>query len=178
MSSKRRQPSSNETSRSAKKRNVEQAKKHHPIESCKHELKSYISSYTSISDQQDFWKFYEKYKLITNRSSNDERLKILNIDFIKNWEALYDRLPMLNADDHWTQIDCDEFKQFLMIVKVYQDFQQKTSFSKLKKLKIAQSDLPIAKHKKEIIENVQKHKVLLIAGKYQKVINCSTISSC
>lgn len=176
MSSKRRHSSSNETC-IAKRRNVEQAKKHHPIESCKHELKSYIASYTSISDPEDFWKFYEKYKLITNRSSNEERLKILNIDFIKNWEALYERLPLLNAEDHWTQIDCDEFKQFLIIVKVYQDFQQKTSFSKLKKLKIAQSDLPIAKHKKEIIENVQKHKVLLIAGKYQKCINHSIISN-
>lgn len=175
MSSKRRYSGSHQTPHSAKRRNVEEDKKGRPIDSCKHELKSYIASYTSISDQEDFWKFYEKYKLITNRGSNEERLKILNIDFIKNWKTMFDRLPLMNADDRWTQIDYDEFKQFLMIVKVYQDFQQKTSFNKLKKLKMAQSDLPIAKNKTEIMENMQKHKVVLIAGKYQNVI---IISNC
>lgn len=169
MSSKRRYSSSNQISHSAKRQYVEEIKKHRPIETCKQELKTYIASYTSITDQEDFWTFYEKYKLITNRSSNEERLKILNIDFMKNWKAMYERLPMLNGDNYWTQIDCDEFKQFLITVKIYQDFQQKSSFNKLKQLKIAQSDLPIAKYKTEIIENVQKHKVILIAGKYQNV---------
>lgn len=153
------------SSHSAKRHSMEKSKRPPLIENCKLELRSYLHEYANITDQDDFWRFYDKYKVMGSKTSNEERSKILNIDFVKDWKMLYDRLPVINIDEQWVSIDKSDFRQFLTIIKVYQDFQQKTSFNKLKKLKMTQLDLPIAKHKAEIIENVHNHKVTLIAGK-------------
>lgn len=165
MSYKRKRSHPNDSYHSEKRQQIER-KKVYKIEDFKQNLRSYLASYTNITDQDEFWKFYDKYKLIGSRSSNEEKLKILNIALERNQKELYDRLPMMTADDKWIPFSGDEFNNFLIAVKVYQDFQQKTNFNKLKKIKMAQNDLPIAKHKEEITENIVKHKVLLIAGMY------------
>lgn len=166
MSSKRRHANRNCSPHRAKRQHIEKTK--FSFEDYKLELHSYIGVHTNIRDQEDFWNFYHKFKLITSKSSNEEKVKILNIEFVKNWKEMYDRLPLLYSGEQPISINYSEFKQFLTVIKVYQDFQQKTSFNKLKKIKEAQADLPIAKYKMDITENIQKHKVLLIAGKLQK----------
>lgn len=163
MSYKRTHPNRTHLPHSAKRQHVEIKKLF--IEDYKIELRPYISVHTNIRDQEDFWSFYQKFKLISGKSGNEERIKVLNIAFLKDWKEMYDRLPFLYSGDQTISIDYSEFKQFLTVIKIYQDFQHKTSFSKLKKIKLAQSDLPIATYKMDIIENIQKHKVLLIAGK-------------
>lgn len=160
MSSKKRKFNQNSLPHSAKR----PVKIYQPIENIKHELTTYLQEHANISEHNDFWKFYGKFKVISSKSSNDERSKLLNIDFIKDCKALFNRLPV-RYDDEWKPIEYSEFKTFLSSIKVYHDFQQKSNFNKLKKLKLAQCDLPIAKHKDTIMENVHTHKVLLIAGK-------------
>lgn len=164
MSYKRKKSYENELYHTEKRKNVE--RKTSKIEDCKQNLQSYLLAYTNITDPFEFWKFYDKFKVVSSKSSNEEKSKIVNIDFVKNRKEMYDRLPMLSTDDQWIPFDNDEFNHFLTAVKIYHDFQQKTSFNKLKKIKKDQTDLPIAKHKEEITENIHKHKVLLIAGIY------------
>lgn len=55
-------------------------------------------------------------------------------------------------------------RQFLQIVVHYLDFRQKEKFTKLRRLRKAQADLPVAKYKGEIVAAVQNCSVVLIAG--------------
>lgn len=138
-----------------------------PIEYFKKDLHSYLTEHANIIDQNDFWRFYEKYKAHGNSNSfKNEVSSALNISFEKDNRAMYEKCPLITTSDKWLPFDYTDFKNFLMGIKVYQDFQQKTSFNKLKKLKTGQNDLPIAKYKQEIMESIKKYKVLLIAGEF------------
>ncbi|XP_050502195.1 probable ATP-dependent RNA helicase DHX34 [Diabrotica virgifera virgifera] len=131
----------------------------------KRELVRFLEEQANLGNTNDFWKFYEKYKsLQTIQKSDADKTKLLNIEFMKEIPLLYEKLPVLDKNGRRVEISMDEFNDFLLVIKVYQDFQQKMSFSKLRKLKLFQNDLPIAQHKTEIIEKLKASRILLIAG--------------
>lgn len=136
------------------------------IEEYKHELARFLEEQASISKLEDFWTFYAKYQAVQalKKSSESDRSKTLNINFIENSTILYDKLPVLDGNGEKVRISLEDFKYFLLSIRVYQDFQQKTTFSKLKKLKVAQDDLPITKYKEEIVNRLRDCRVMLIAG--------------
>ncbi|XP_056636301.1 probable ATP-dependent RNA helicase DHX34 isoform X1 [Diorhabda sublineata] len=131
----------------------------------KSELYRFLEEQTNISKIDDFWKFYEKYESVqTLRKPDVDKSKLLNIDLIDSASVLYETLPVLDRKGHRVEINEADFKDFLLVIRIYQDFQQKTSFSKLKKLKSFQNDLPIAQHRDEIIQKLRECRVILIAG--------------
>lgn len=91
-----------------------------------------------------------------------DRSKILSLQFSE--DNLYDRLPVLDRSGDRIRISREDFRDFLTAIRVYQDFQQKSKFAKLKKLRKGQSELPIAAHKAEILSKLGGCRVLLIAG--------------
>ncbi|XP_053681351.1 probable ATP-dependent RNA helicase DHX34 [Anopheles nili] len=54
--------------------------------------------------------------------------------------------------------------QLLQIVTHYLDFRQREKFNKLRKLRQAQANLPVAKHREEIVEAVRNERVVVLAG--------------
>ncbi|UYV65359.1 DHX34, partial [Cordylochernes scorpioides] len=62
------------------------------------------------------------------------------------------------------QIPKDRVEEFKYILHLYIDFLHKQKFARLKKLRTAQRNLPIYSYKQEIIDSVQKHQVVLVAG--------------
>ncbi|XP_030753953.1 probable ATP-dependent RNA helicase DHX34 [Sitophilus oryzae] len=135
------------------------------VEEYKRELTRFLEEHANISPPEEFWIFYDKYQNAQKlRTSNDTvQNKVLNIEF-KEKNILFEKLPVLDRHGEKFNISRSSFEQFLLIIKIFQDFQQKTKFSKLKKLRNAQNDLPIAQFKEEIIDKIRNHKVVLIAG--------------
>ncbi|XP_066148690.1 probable ATP-dependent RNA helicase DHX34 [Euwallacea fornicatus] len=137
------------------------------ISEYKHELTRFLEENANIKDINDFWTFYHKYLHIQQSKPKDPTLNrhsLLNIDFDETTDILWDRLPVLDRCGERFNIDKKEFDEFLLMLRVYQDFQQKSKFSKLKKLKNGQNELPIAQYKKEILDKLNKNRVILIAG--------------
>lgn len=133
----------------------------------KYELTRFLDEQCNVRNQQDFWRFFDKYNAIkVNRvlSSDFDKNKLLNINFELKSNKLHEKLPVLNRNGERFNVSKEKFDDFLRTVRVYQDFQQKTKFTKLKKLRKAQNDLPIASYKKEIIEKLNRCRVMLIAG--------------
>lgn len=61
-------------------------------------------------------------------------------------------------------ITSDDIEHFKLIYRFYLNFLQKQNFSKLKKIKKFQNDLPIAAFKDQILYLLKTHPVIIIAG--------------
>uniref|UniRef100_A0A1Y1MY84 Helicase ATP-binding domain-containing protein n=1 Tax=Photinus pyralis TaxID=7054 RepID=A0A1Y1MY84_PHOPY len=125
----------------------------------RHHFSSFLQNHLNVGNADDFWKFFEKYQTIqahSTDSANFDKTNLLNVNFDRSPAQLYNKLPV-NVPEA-----C--FAKFLNSVLVYQDFQQKSKFSKLRKLRRAQSDLPIAQYKRVLIEMLERNRVVLVAG--------------
>lgn len=137
--------------------------KYRKIENFPTEMAGFLENRANIKNTHDFWRFYDKYKAIQSATSTD-RTKILNVNFSTDFTTMYENIPLLDKNGDRILIERRDFLDFLTAIRVYQDFQQKSKFSKLKKLRQAQKELPIAHYKKEIIEKLGNSRVMLIAG--------------
>lgn len=136
------------------------------IKDYKVEISRFIEDYLAIRNPHDFWKFYDKYEALQSLKSDSDfdRRKLYNISFKESSEKLYDKLPVLDRRGNRIQIDLGCFERFLQCVVVYLDFEQKSKFNKLKLLRKSQKELPIYEFKQTILQTLEKHNVLLIAG--------------
>lgn len=133
-----------------------------------------------IDDVNDFWLFVSKYENLLKKSgqcilTNDPPLDTnvncqvpytysksfyIGVSLTTKFDELFGRL----SSNERSKITVLKLRQFLQILVHYLDFRQKEKFAKLRKLRKAQSELPISQYKTEIIEAVRQEKVVLIAG--------------
>ncbi|XP_029161451.1 probable ATP-dependent RNA helicase DHX34 isoform X1 [Nylanderia fulva] len=144
----------------------------------KHELnKIFAANSNLIHDVVDFWKFVEKYESVKKQlgDSSDEsaaesalnsigvpakyhKSHCLNFELGLSYGELFARVPEAK------QLTKARLLKFKDVIVLYLDFKQKEKFNKLKKLRDAQANLPVAQYKDEIIETVKKEQVVIIAG--------------
>ncbi|XP_055634665.1 probable ATP-dependent RNA helicase DHX34 isoform X2 [Toxorhynchites rutilus septentrionalis] len=145
-------------------------------------LLGYCSRDQLVSDPHDFWLFVNKYEVLLKKSGQsilpepksltelrtDEPIqKQYNKAFSTTFsltvpfEELYSRLRHTDGSDKFSKL---QLKQFLQIVVHYLDFRQKERFDKLIKLREAQANLPVAKHRDEIMAAVKNEQVVILAG--------------
>lgn len=143
----------------------------------KHELnKIFIANPNLVHDVVDFWKFVEKYESIKKQlGDRDESVAdsalnsiglpdkyhkshCLNLKVDLSYEELFVRIPEAK------RLTKSRLLKFRDVILLYLDFKQKEKFSKLKKLRDMQANLPVARYKAEIIEMVKKEKVIIVAG--------------
>ncbi|XP_037036273.1 probable ATP-dependent RNA helicase DHX34 isoform X2 [Bradysia coprophila] len=123
----------------------------------KHELNKVLNGTRTrdllVKDPKDFWLFLGKYENLLKRSGQC----ILPIPVATE---LLGRLPS------YQRSEVTELKlgQFLQIVTHYLDFKQKERFTKLKKLRKTQANLPVAQFRNEIVSAVREEQVVFIAG--------------
>lgn len=137
----------------------------------------------------DFWQFLDKYIMFQEKmedqvsrkdgkpneslsGTSSENLKIFP-DYCKNFKINI-LLKNPNLDDFIEKAHLsDDSKiithkaivlEFRNIFLHYLDFCQKQKFSKLKKLKNDQKNLPISQYKETIIDHVKIHQVVIVAG--------------
>ncbi|CAF1190863.1 unnamed protein product [Adineta steineri] len=147
--------------------------------------------FSSLPDIEDFWKFVHKYQLFQQKrkqpskptpssiDTDQQRSSILNLPLIyekrhrlnasitinkslTHAEPRYDMMGERIIEHHrLSSIRLEEFKS---IIEYYFDFNQKEKFKRIHKLRQDQNNLPIAIHRREILEELKNHQVILIAG--------------
>ncbi|XP_045450115.1 probable ATP-dependent RNA helicase DHX34 [Melitaea cinxia] len=186
-SSKRQRPSSHESS----SRERHKLRKHSPQKQTPDSEFSYLDykrnlnkimtysndSNTVVNSLDDFWVFVKKYEMtlkkagkpiIDNECNQNELNDIgLPINFSKhdciNFMSKMKYIEVYDEREK-RKLDKKMFDSFLNIVSIYLDFKNKEKFEKLKKLRKAQSELPVAKYRDEIVAAVQNEKVVIVAG--------------
>lgn len=149
----------------------------------KHELNKVLNGVRTrdqlVDNTKDFWLFLGKYENLLKRSgqcilpipvpiSDDQDVTSTNfnksfftcVQLTTPFDELLGRLSSFEL----SKITEVKLKQFLQIVTHYLDFKQKERFSKLKKLRKTQANLPVAQFKNEIVSAVKEEQVVLIAG--------------
>lgn len=142
-------------------------------------LTGYMPRDKLVDDVGDFWLFLQKYETTLRNSgqsilpepiddASDEcetkgynRAYNINLKLAIPFDDLYGRISTYIQS---TKLSKHKVKQFLQIVVNYLDFRQKERFAKLRKLRRCQAELPVAKHKDEIIAAVAHEQVVLVAG--------------
>ncbi|CAH0399530.1 unnamed protein product [Chilo suppressalis] len=135
-------------------------------------------SNTVVNNLEDFWVFTAKYEamlkkvgkpLVQDSRSKQEFNDIgVSVQFSKSECINFStRIKYIDTsiDERGKQkLDKNLFEAFLNIVSTYVDFKNKEKFDKLKKLRQAQQDLPVAKYRTEIVSAVQDKRVVIVAG--------------
>ncbi|XP_033607605.1 probable ATP-dependent RNA helicase DHX34 isoform X2 [Cryptotermes secundus] len=145
-----------------------------------YELKVFLRDEDLVPDPEDFLKFLKNYETVqkraggrkhnlasaeTNTDANPldiplvyDKSHLVSIALTASLEQLASRLP---PGSHLSQHQLSEFRDILLL---YLDFKQKEKFTKLRKLRQSQRNLPIAQYKKQIVTAVRNENVLIIAG--------------
>lgn len=144
-------------------------------------LTGYMPRDKLVDDVADFWLFLNKYETLLRNSGQSiladpptsdappstrpstayDKSFNLNVRLSIPFLDLYSRISTYTQSTRLTEY---KVRQFLQIVVHYLDFRQKEKFAKLRRLRKAQADLPVAKYKGEIVAAVQNCSVVLIAG--------------
>lgn len=150
------------------------------FEKYRYELNKVFSANPNLlQDTEDFWRFLKKYELIQKklkRSDDDDAMShsmtlnsigipaayckshCINLKLNLSFEELFARVLRTK------ELTNNQLLKFKNIIILYFDFKQKEKFSKLRKLREGQANLPVARHRKEIVETVKNERVVIIAG--------------
>lgn len=129
-----------------------------------------------VENVSDFWLFMSRYESLLKKSgqcilpeptevtqrshSVYNKMFFGNLELTVKFSELQGRLSTYCSKEITTK----RLKQFLQIIMHYLEFKQKEKFTKLKKLRKSQANLPVAKYKDEIVEAVKENQVVIIAG--------------
>nr|XP_049702650.1 probable ATP-dependent RNA helicase DHX34 isoform X1 [Helicoverpa armigera] len=130
-------------------------------------------SNTVANNLDDFWTFLKKYEATLKKAGkpiidfgpdeNSDENSYSKFHCI-NFTTSIKYVDTVSHDRDRRKLDSKLYKAFLNIVSVYIDFKNKEKFDKLKKLRQAQKDLPVAKYRNEIVAAVQNERVVVVAG--------------
>lgn len=119
-------------------------------------------SNTVANSLDDFWIFVKKYEATLKKAgkpiidfSNDEEPQFNAIGAPKifskfhciNFSTKLKYIETFSDERDKIKLDKKLFEAFLNVVSVYLDFKNKAKFEKLKKLRQAQKELPVAKYR-------------------------------
>ncbi|ETN59898.1 ATP-dependent RNA helicase [Anopheles darlingi] len=153
----------------------------------RHDLNRVLRGYSArdqlVDDVNDFWLFVNKYEALLKRTGQpvlpDPALPSGNDSYGGQIPSEYNkalgcsvrlRVPIeelqsrLGANSANSAITRTKLLQWLQIVTHYLDFRQREKFAKLRKLRQTQANLPVAKHRDEIVEAVRNERVVVLAG--------------
>ncbi len=150
----------------------------------KHELNKVLNGFRTrdllVKDPKDFWLFVGKYENLLRRSGQcilpvpveigDNDIAVTPSNFNKSFftgiklTTPFDELLGRLSSYQRSEVTEVKLKQFLQIVTHYLDFKQKERFTKLKKLRKTQANLPVAQFRNEIVSAVREEQVVFIAG--------------
>ncbi|KFB40810.1 AGAP001338-PA-like protein [Anopheles sinensis] len=143
-------------------------------------LRGYCARDQLVDDVNDFWLFVNKYETLLKRTGqpilpNPPNEAPQKESYTGRVPSEYSkalgcclalRVPLdeLRGRLGSSKITRTKLLQLLQIVAHYLDFRQREKFNKLRKLRQAQANLPVAKHREEIVEAVRNERVVVLAG--------------
>ncbi|CAB3244042.1 unnamed protein product [Arctia plantaginis] len=129
---------------------------------------------TVVNSLEDFWVFLKKYEATLVKAGkpivefdsqdNDENVQRFSKFDCVNFTTVFKYVDVVSDSRDRRKLDKRLFETFLNIVSIYIDFKNKEKFERLKKLRQAQKDLPVAKYRNEIVSAVQNERVVIVAG--------------
>ncbi|KAJ4441063.1 hypothetical protein ANN_10913 [Periplaneta americana] len=147
-----------------------------------------------ISDSEDFWKFMTKYEIVQKRAAEKKHnfegvvdrfyhsevesiiAMLLTDGSALGLPAAYDKTYHVSVcltssiDQLASQLPPgspltrQQLTEFRDIVLLYLDFKQKEKFTKLRKLRETQQNLPVTQYRDQIVTAVKNERVVIIAG--------------
>lgn len=117
---------------------------------------------TVANSLDDFWVFVKKYEATLKKAgkpiidvSNDDKSELNSIGAPKifskfhciNFSTKLKYIEIATDERDRLKLDKKLFESFLNVVSIYLDFKNKEKFEKLKKLRQAQKELPVAKYR-------------------------------
>ncbi|KAJ8714474.1 hypothetical protein PYW07_002699 [Mythimna separata] len=132
-------------------------------------------SNTVVNNLDDFWVFLKKYEATLKKAgkpiidydpeeNSDESSQNFSKFHCINFTSSIKFVDTACYDRDRKKLDKKLFQAFMNIVSIYTDFKNKEKFEKLRKLRQAQKDLPVAKYRNEIVSAVQNERVVVVAG--------------
>ena len=139
------------------------------------------------TEYYDFWKFLKKYqdfersKKGASKKTQTQASKSvspnLEVPYIydkkfsrsfklkpSNPKDLLNRIPYQDLDEVDSILTESMVEEFQNILGLYVDFLQREKFSRLRKLRASQANLPIAEYRSSILESLEKNQVIIVAG--------------
>lgn len=115
-------------------------------------------SNTVVNNLDDFWVFLKKYEATLKKAGKpivdygpDEKSEDTTQNFSKfnciNFTGSIKYVDSVCYDRDRNKLDKKLFQAFMNIVSIYIDFKNKEKFEKLRKLRQAQKDLPVANYR-------------------------------
>lgn len=128
-----------------------------------------------VENERDFWQFVNKYESMLRNIgqpvlpallSEREHLELQPYHKSKHLALQLDEKSLLHADAKRSSSssEAEMQLQFQQLILIYLDFKQKEKFNRIKKLRQAQSALPIARFKEELRSSLDTTRVLIVAG--------------
>uniref|UniRef100_A0A182Q8L6 RNA helicase n=1 Tax=Anopheles farauti TaxID=69004 RepID=A0A182Q8L6_9DIPT len=146
-------------------------------------LRGYCTRDQLVDDVNDFWLFVSKYEALLKRTgqpvlpdppSDGKRVPCPGGTIPSEYNKALGccvslRVPVEEllarvGNNGSGAVTRTKILQLLQIVTHYLDFRQREKFNKLRKLRQAQANLPVAKHREEIVEAVRNERVVVLAG--------------
>ncbi|KAH8373855.1 hypothetical protein KR200_009977 [Drosophila serrata] len=120
-----------------------------------------------VENEADFWKFVGKYEAMM-RSSGQPALPPLLTEAELTTPQPYHRSKhlalRLNGEAFLQDARGEMQEQFRHLLLVYLDFRQKEKFQRIRKLRQAQRNLPIARFRSDLREALDESRVVIVAG--------------
>ncbi|KAH8387723.1 hypothetical protein KR093_009176 [Drosophila rubida] len=117
-----------------------------------------------VQNASDFWQFVNKYETML-RQMGQPTLPALPSDAEHKAAHPYHKAKHLALQLNEKRDDNTELQaQFQQLLLIYLDFKQKEKFTRIKKLRQAQRQLPIARFKRQLSTALDASRVLIVAG--------------
>ncbi|XP_052863354.1 probable ATP-dependent RNA helicase DHX34 [Anopheles cruzii] len=141
-------------------------------------LRGYSARDQLVDNVNDFWLFVNKYEALLKRTRQPilpDSARIKQPCAAGQIPAEYSkalgcsvrlRVPVEELQGRLgpSTVTRTKLLQWLQIIEHYLDFRQREKFTKLRKLRQAQANLPVAKHREEIVEAIRNERVVVLAG--------------
>ncbi|XP_058062479.1 probable ATP-dependent RNA helicase DHX34 [Anopheles bellator] len=140
-------------------------------------LRGYSARDQLVDNVNDFWLFVNKYEALLKRTGqpilpDPARIKQpcagqIPAEYSKALGcSVRLRVPVeeLQCRLGASTVTRTKLLQWVQIIEHYLDFRQREKFTKLRKLRQAQANLPVAKHREEIVEAIRNERVVVLAG--------------
>ncbi|XP_071946737.1 probable ATP-dependent RNA helicase DHX34 [Antedon mediterranea] len=118
------------------------------------------------SEHDDFWNFFLRYQTFQSKRKQSSKSKDSDATGKIKEQNVDDELKYysLICRDRETDLTPQHFKEFKLVIKMYLDFCEKQKVEKIAKLKEDKKNLPIYQFKDKIVEALQEHQVIIVAG--------------
>jgi len=120
-----------------------------------------------VENEADFWKFVGKYEAMMRATGQPVLPPLLAESDLASTQPYYRSKHLalrLEKDELLQEAHAEVHAQFRHLLLVYLDFRQTEKFQRIRKLRQAQRNLPIARFRQDLRDALDTSRVVIVAG--------------